>query len=71
MRELFIVPSIGSADVTCGERPDIRRFKHFLQLLNVVNDALNVHAFQSWDRRRGAVNGTARSSRRKLLDEHP
>jgi hypothetical protein len=46
MRELFVMPSIGSRDVTCGERPDIRRFEHFLQLLNVVNDALNVHAFQ-------------------------
>jgi hypothetical protein len=45
MCELFVVPSIGSRDVTCGERPDIGRFKHFLKLLNVVNDALDVHAF--------------------------
>jgi hypothetical protein len=44
MRELFVVPSIGGRDVACGERPDIGRFKHFLQLLNIVNDALDVHA---------------------------
>ena len=59
VRELFIVPSIGGRDVTCSERPNIGRFKHFLQLLDVVNDALNIHALQSWSRRRGAVNGTA------------
>jgi hypothetical protein len=46
MRELCVVPSIGSRDVTGGERPDIGRFKHFLQLLNFVNDPLNVHALQ-------------------------
>jgi hypothetical protein len=35
--------------------PNIRRFEHFLKLLNLVNDALNVHASQSSKRRRGAV----------------
>jgi hypothetical protein len=60
MRELFVVPSIGSRDITCGERPDIGRFKHFLQLLNVVNDALNVHAFLSSGKRRAAVKRTRR-----------
>ena len=44
VRELLVVPSIGGRDVACGERPDIGRFHHFLQLLNVANDALNVHA---------------------------
>jgi hypothetical protein len=58
MREPFVVPSIGSRDVTCGERPDIGRFKHFLQLLNIVNDALDVHALQSSSKRRERSNGT-------------
>ena len=43
MREHFVVPSIGRRDVACAEWPNIRRFEHFLQLLNVANDALNVH----------------------------
>jgi hypothetical protein len=38
------VPPIGSGDVACAEWPDIRRFEHFLELLNLVNDAFNVHA---------------------------
>ena len=79
VRELFVVSSIGSGDVTCGERPDIGRFKHFLQLLNVVNDALNVHAFQSWGRRCGAVKRTGlaghvfplRPGARPFWHEHP
>jgi hypothetical protein len=58
MRELFVVPSIGCRDVTCGKRPDIGRFKHFLQLFDVVNDALNVHALSSSSRGRGAVKRT-------------
>ena len=56
MREHFIVPSICSRDVACAERPDVRRFEHFLQLLDVVNDAFNVHAPQSSRKRRLAVN---------------
>jgi len=38
------------------EGPNIRRLEHFLQLLNLVNDAFNIHASQSSKRRRGAVN---------------
>jgi len=44
VRELIVVPAIGSSDVACAEWPNIRRFEHFLQLLNLVNDALNIHA---------------------------
>jgi hypothetical protein len=47
MREHLVVPSIGSTDVACAEWPNVRRFEHFLQLLNLVDDAFNVHAFQS------------------------
>ena len=56
VREHFIVPSIGSRDVACAEWPNIRRFEHFLQLLNLVNNAFNVHASPSSKKRRGAVN---------------
>ena len=44
MGEHLVVPSIGSSDVACAEWSNIRRFEHFLYLLNVVNDAFNVHA---------------------------
>ena len=47
MCEHFVVPPIGSRDVACAERSNIRRFEHFLQLLDVVDDAFNVHASQS------------------------
>jgi hypothetical protein len=30
MGEHFVVPSIGSRDVACAERPSIRGFEHFL-----------------------------------------
>jgi hypothetical protein len=40
----FVVPSIGSRDVACAEWSNIRRFEHLLQLLDVVNDAFNVHS---------------------------
>ncbi len=43
MREHFVVPSIGGRDVACVEWPDIGRFEHFLQLLDIVDDAFNVH----------------------------
>jgi hypothetical protein len=56
MREHFIVPSIRSRQVTRVQRPNIRSFEHFLYLFDVVNSAFNVHALQSSDRRRGAVN---------------
>jgi hypothetical protein len=29
--------------IACAERPYIRRFKHFLKLLDFVNDALDIH----------------------------
>jgi hypothetical protein len=49
MREHFVVPSIGSRDVACAEWSDIRRFEHFPQLLNLVNDAFNVHSLSISD----------------------
>jgi hypothetical protein len=30
MRQHFVVSSIGSRDVACADRPNIRRFEHFL-----------------------------------------
>jgi hypothetical protein len=56
VREHFVVPAIRSRKVACAERPNIRRFEHFLQLPDFVNDAFNVHASQSSKRRHGAVN---------------
>jgi hypothetical protein len=44
MREHFVVPSICSSDVACAEWSNIGRFEHLLQLLNLVNDAFNVHS---------------------------
>jgi hypothetical protein len=44
MSEHFVVPAIGSRDVACAERSNIRRFEHFLYLLDLVNDAFNVHS---------------------------
>jgi len=41
------VPSVRSRDVGCAEWPRIRRFEHFLYLLDFVNNAFNVHASQS------------------------
>ena len=40
------MPSIRSRQVACAEWPDIRRFEHFLQLLDIVNDAFNIHPSQ-------------------------
>jgi hypothetical protein len=56
VREHFVVPPIRSREIAGAEWPNIRRFEHFLQLLNLVNYAFNVHASQSSKRRRGAVN---------------
>ena len=42
----FIVASIRRRDVGCTQRSNIRRFEHFLKLLDVVNDAFHVHASQ-------------------------
>jgi hypothetical protein len=46
MGELLVVPSICSRDVACAEWSNVRRFEHFLKLLDVVNDAFNVHPSQ-------------------------
>jgi hypothetical protein len=37
------VPSVRRRDIACAEWPYIRRFEHFLQLLDVVDYAFNVH----------------------------
>jgi hypothetical protein len=44
MREHLVVPSVCSLKVARTQRSSIRRFEHFLQLLNLVNGAFNVHA---------------------------
>jgi hypothetical protein len=44
VRELFIVPSIRRRDVACAQWPNIRSLEHLLQLLNVIDDSLNIHA---------------------------
>ena len=67
MRERFVVPSIRSTDIAWAEWPYIRRFEHFLQLLDVVNDAFNVHASQDLTERRGGQFG-ARISKDRDLD---
>jgi len=59
MCEHFVVPAIGSRDVACAERPDVRRFEHFLQLLNLVDDAIGVHFVPISDIMVAFVNGTA------------
>ena len=56
MGEHLIVPSICSRNVAWTEWPYIRRFVHFLKLLDVVNDAFNVHASHSSSRKRECVN---------------
>jgi hypothetical protein len=66
VREHFVVPSIRGTDVACAERPNVRRFEHFLKLLNLVDDAFNVHASQSSKRRRGAVNLTVDAGLKSL-----
>jgi len=40
------MPAIGRMDVACAEWPRIRGLEHFLQLLDLVNDAFNVHPSQ-------------------------
>jgi hypothetical protein len=56
VRKRLIVSSIGSRDVAGAERTNIRRFEHFLKLLNLVNDAFHIHARQSSKKTRGLVN---------------
>lgn len=43
IRLLLIVPLIGSQDIRCTQRPDIRQFEHLLQRLDFANDPFNVH----------------------------
>ena len=40
------MPSICSKDVGFLEWSDVRTFKHLLKLLDIVNDALNIHPKQ-------------------------
>ena len=44
MGEHLVVSSVGGRDVARAERPNVRGFEHFLDLLDVVDDAFNVHA---------------------------
>jgi hypothetical protein len=52
----LIVPLIRRRDVARAKWPNIRRFEHFLYLLDLTNDAFSVHASQSSRKKRGAVN---------------
>ena len=38
------MPSIRDGDIACAEWPDVRGLKHLLQLLDVIDNALNIHA---------------------------
>ena len=58
VREHFVVPSISSRDVACAQRSNVRRFEHFLYLLNIVNDAFNVHSVQYPTRAWQSSNGS-------------
>ena len=51
MREHFVMPSISGRQVTCAEWPNIRRFEHLLELLDLVNDAFNVHTVSISDQK--------------------
>jgi hypothetical protein len=51
MREHFVMPSISGRQVTCAEWPNIRRFEHFLELLDLVNDAFDVHTVSISDQK--------------------
>lgn len=44
MGQHLVVPSIGGRDVTRAEGPYVGGFEHLLQLLNLINNAFNVHA---------------------------
>ena len=48
--------------IVCAEWSNVRRFEHFLYLLNLVNDALNVHASQYLTQARQGSNGCPNSS---------
>ena len=53
MRQHLIAPSIGGRDVSCTEWSNVRRVEHFLDLLNFVNDAFDVHGSQYLTQVRG------------------
>lgn len=55
MREHFVVATIRSRDVAGAEGANVRRFEHFLELLDVINDAFNVHVSPSSKKRHGGV----------------
>lgn len=40
------MPPIGGSNVGFAEGADVRSFKHLLQLLDVIDDALNIHREQ-------------------------
>lgn len=40
------MPSIRSGEITGTEGPDVRRVEHFLKLLDIVDNAFNVHPEQ-------------------------
>jgi len=44
MRQSFIVPAIGGRDIACAEWSNIRSFEHLLQLPNIVDNAVKIHA---------------------------
>jgi hypothetical protein len=41
------MPSVSRGDIACAEWSDVRGFEHFLKLLDLINDAVNIHAPQS------------------------
>lgn len=56
MREHLVMSPIGSRDIARVQRPDIRRFEHFLQLLDLVDDTFNVHGSPSSNTTTKSVN---------------
>ena len=44
--ECFVVPSICSKDVGFPEWSNVGTFKHLLELLDVIDDAFNIHPQQ-------------------------
>ena len=40
------MPSICRSDIGCPEWSDVGTFEHLLELLDVMNDALNIHLEQ-------------------------
>jgi hypothetical protein len=43
IRQHLVMSSVRSRDIVYAEWPDLRRLEDFLKLLDVVNDAFNVH----------------------------